>query len=103
VYARVSTWRGSDEQIERGLAIYREDLLPWLRDATGFRGSAILHDRETERALGITFWDTREAAADPDSSGLTLREEIGAAVGALLEGNDIYEVALTEQIGLEEE
>jgi hypothetical protein len=99
VWARVSIYRGNDEQVEQAVELFRNDVLPWLREATGFRGALILDDREAERSLAITFWDSRETAADPETSGIALRDEVSATVGSELEAQEIYEVLLTE--GLE--
>ena len=46
MFARVTTFQGSPDRIEEGLRIFRENVIPWLRDATGFRGWLVLLDRE---------------------------------------------------------
>jgi heme-degrading monooxygenase HmoA len=96
VFARVSVYKGTEEQARQAVELFRADVLPWLREATGFRGALILDDREAERSLAITFWDSPETAADREKSGLALRDEVSATVGSELEAQAIYEVALTE-------
>ena len=49
--ARVSTFKGTPEQLEEGVRIFTENVLPWLRDATGFRGWIALIDRPNDRAI----------------------------------------------------
>jgi len=99
VFARVSIYKGTPEQSDQAVELFRTDVLPWLREATGFRGALILDDREAERSLAITFWDSRERAADPETSGIALRDEVSATVGSQLEDQEIYEVLLTERLG----
>ena len=102
MFARVTTYRGSSEQIEEGIRIFREDAVPWLREATGFRGWIALVDKENERAIGISFWTTRDAASDTDASGATLRDEVAATVGTVMQSTEFYEVAVAEALALDE-
>lgn len=99
MYARVSVYRGDEEQAEQAVELFRQDVLPWLRDATGFRGALILNDAEAERSLAITFWDSRDAVTDPEASGVALRDEVSATVGSVLEEQEIYEVLLSDGVG----
>ncbi len=101
MFARVTTFQGSLDRIEEGLRLFQENVIPWLRDATGFRGWLVLLDRERGRSLGITFWATEAAALDSDVSGGALRDEIAARIGATMESLDVYEVAVTEALSLE--
>jgi len=103
VYARVSIYHGDEEKVAQALELYRTDVLPWLREATGFRGLLVLNDPGAERSLAISFWDSHETAADPEKSGIALRDEVSATVGSTLETQEIYDVLLTEGIGLEPE
>ena len=59
MYARFTTFKGTPESIEQAVAEYREQALPWMRDATGFRGLIVLLDRERGESIGLTFWTTR--------------------------------------------
>jgi len=98
--ARVSTFKGTPEQLEEGVRIFTENVLPWLRDATGFRGWVALLDRPNERALGITFWATEEAADEGAASGGPLRDEIAQSVGALMQTIELWEVMYVDAVGL---
>ena len=102
MFARVTTFRTPPEKLGEGLAIYRDQVIPWLRDSTGFRGWIALVDRENNRALSVTFWATREAASDSPESGSALRDEIAASVSATMETLEVYEVAAVEALALEQ-
>lgn len=101
MFVRVTTFRGSSERLEEGVRVFREQVIPWLRDATGFRGWVVLLDRENDKAMGLTFWATEQAALDSDASGGQLRDEVAASVGAIMESIELYEVAVVESLSLE--
>jgi heme-degrading monooxygenase HmoA len=102
VFARVTEFEGSPERLEEGVRLFREEVVPWLRDATGFRGWIVLIDRENDRALGLTFWATEEAMTDPARSGGDLRDEVAARMGTTMKSLAYYEVALAEHLALDD-
>ncbi len=97
----MTTFQGAPERIEEAVRIYREQVLPWLQDATGFRGWVVLLDRENARSIGITFWATEEAARDSDASGAVLRDKVAASAGTPMQSLDVYEVAVAESLSLD--
>jgi hypothetical protein len=84
-----------------GVRIYREQVVPWLRDSTGFRGVIILVDHDNDRGMGISFWTTMEAATDAFGSGAILRDEVAAGVGTTVTGEELYEVVTAQALALE--
>ena len=102
VFARVTTFTGTPEQIDEGLRLYREQALPWLREASGFRGFVALVDRAGGRSMGLTLWASAEVAADADASGRSLREQISEGIGLTMESLDVFEVAFAEGVDLGE-
>ena len=55
------TLQTSDEVHDRGLELVRDQILPWLRDSTGFRGLIRLDNRSTGRTLVVTLWADENA------------------------------------------
>jgi heme-degrading monooxygenase HmoA len=92
VVARVTTFRGSPEQIEAGLRIYRESVGPWLREATGFRGFIGFVDREGERGIVMSLWASEELARDAERSGIRLRDEVAQTVETPIEAVEYLDV-----------
>ncbi len=88
--------------MEEGVRLFREEVIPWLRDATGFRGWIVLFDRPGEKALGITFWTTEEAMTDSAASGGDLRDEVAQRMGTRMTSLAYYEVALAEHLALDD-
>jgi heme-degrading monooxygenase HmoA len=88
----MTTFRGSPEQIEDGLRIYRKSVAPWLHEATGFRGFIAFVDHESERGIVMTFWASEELARDEDRSGMKIRDEVAKTVETPIERVDYLEV-----------
>ena len=102
MHARVTTFEGPPERIEEGVRLFREEVIPWLRDATGFRGWLVLLDREAGKSLGITFWASDETMTDSAASGGTLRDEIAAELETPMTSLAYYEVAVAELLALDD-
>lgn len=102
MYARVTEFEGAPERMEEGVRLFREEVIPWLRDATGFRGWVVLFDRPNEKAIGITFWATEESMTDNAASGGDLRDEVAARMGTRMTNLAYYEVVLAEHLALDD-
>jgi hypothetical protein len=89
VFARVHTLETSPEQHDRGLEIVRDQILPWLRDSSGFRGLIRLADRTGGKTLVITLWadegTLRASAASSERMGTLTVSTTGATRLALEE------------------
>jgi hypothetical protein len=96
--ARFTTFEGAPESIEEGLRTFREDLVDWFRDATGFRGWLALLDVPNGRSIGVTFWATAEALDNPSASGATLRNEIAAGLDTEVTAVERYEVVMIDTV-----
>jgi heme-degrading monooxygenase HmoA len=94
VIARLTTFSGTPEGMREGARIYEEQILPWLRDATGFRGVMVLHD-DGERALGLTFWESEADADAADAAMARFRADVSGAVGSTQVGAETYQVLLS--------
>jgi len=84
VLARLHALRTTPEQHDLGLEIVRDQLLPWLRDSSGFRGLIRLWNPAESKTLVITLW------ADEES----LRASAEATVGTTRLALEDYEVSL---------
>jgi hypothetical protein len=94
VFARVHVLETTPEQHDRGLEIVRDQLLPWLRYSTGFRGLIRLADRAGGKTLVITLWADEEALEASAAAGDQLSELTAANVGATRLALEQYEATL---------
>jgi hypothetical protein len=96
VFARVHVLQTTPEQSEAGLEIVREQLLPWLRDATGYRGLIRLLDRENGRTLVISLWADEQSLDASTEAGNRLAELTAQMTGATRLGLEQYEATILD-------
>jgi hypothetical protein len=94
VFARVHVIQSTPEQQDQGLEIVRDQLLPWLRDSSGYRGLIRLVDRAGEKTLVITLWADEESLQASADAGNRLTELTMESVGATRTGLEQYEATL---------
>ena len=96
MYARVSMFESSPDQIDEFLRQAREQVLPQAKQDEGFKGMIALGDRQSGKTLGITFWESEEAMRASEEDANRLREESAEAGGQQIAGVERYEVDLFE-------
>jgi hypothetical protein len=82
------------EQYEQGEEIVREQLLPWLRDSSGFRGLIRLSSRTEPKTLVITLWADEESLEASASIGDQLGKLTAQTTGATRLALEDFEVGL---------
>jgi heme-degrading monooxygenase HmoA len=92
--ARVTSFTGTEEQLEHGLSVAREDILPWTREETGFRGLLSLVD--DGRVLVITLWTSEEALAAHEAAAEEFRALVIESTGIELVTSEVYSVSALE-------
>jgi hypothetical protein len=98
MYARVHTLETTPEQHDEGLRIIREQLLPWTRESTGFRGMIGLSDLASGVALVITLWADEESLRASEQAGERLGDLTNEVTGTTRRSLDDYEVTLFELV-----
>ena len=82
------------EADELGLEIVRDQLLPWLRESTGFRGLLRLTNRDGTKTLVVTLWADEESLEASAEAGNQLSELTAEAVGVTRKALEEHEVTL---------
>jgi quinol monooxygenase YgiN len=96
MHARVTTITGSPEQAEQGIASFRDNTLPAIKEAGG-RGGVLLIDRESGNAMAITLWEDEAAMRASEERANELRRAASEELGATgTPGVERFEVAVFE-------
>ena len=84
--------------IEEAAALFRDEVVPGLREEYGYEGAVALATPEG-RGVIITFWDTEEGARD--ASGFASGElERFVTLFRSPPGREVYEVAFADMAGV---
>jgi hypothetical protein len=94
VLARLHAIQTTPEQHDLGLEIVRDQLLPWLRDSSGFRGLIRLWNPAESKTLVITLWADAESLRASAEAGNHLGELAAETVGTTRLALEDYEVSL---------
>lgn len=82
MHARIGSWRGSGEELERWVERSRDEVVPQVRAMHGSCGALLLLDREGGRALTITLWESEEALRASEQRREAIQQGTTRASGA---------------------
>jgi heme-degrading monooxygenase HmoA len=80
--ARIGTWQGSPEDIERWIARAREQVKPSIRQDPGLAAAYWLVDRDGGTGLIVTLWESEEAMRASEEARARRQAGTAAATGA---------------------
>ncbi|MBV9916740.1 MAG: antibiotic biosynthesis monooxygenase [Solirubrobacterales bacterium] len=93
MFARVQTLHQPVEQLDELTKAAREQL-PSARELSGFSGFYYLTDRNNEKAMVISFWETEEDLRQLEANNAAVRKHVEAEVGITSPPTEIFHVSL---------
>ena len=99
VFARVSTYTGTSDELDAAIGQVRESTLPKLVQLGGYKGAYFLVDRQNGKSLAVTLWESEEAMSASEEAANNLRSEVADALGTQMVGVERYEVVVAAQEG----
>jgi len=90
VYVTLTRVKTLDQPLENA-PIVAEEMERWLRDIAGYEGFLMLTREGT--AIGMTFWESREAAERHRTARTDFRERVISIAGVEIEESVEYDVA----------
>lgn len=102
MYARVSYYTGSPEQIDATISNWRDNVFPAVRlqmQESGMkdRGLLVLVDRGSGKSLSMSFWETEDEMRASEELADRARGDAARATGGSVTGVERYEVAIDER------
>jgi heme-degrading monooxygenase HmoA len=97
VFARVSTYTGTSDQVDEAIRQVRENILSTTEQLEGYKGAYFLVDRQNGKSLTVTFWESEEAMRTSEEATNSLRSKVADALGTQMVGVERYEVAVAAQ------
>jgi len=82
MFARIGTWQGSPDELERWIARAREQVKPSVQRDPGLKSAYWLADREGGKGLIVTIWESEDAMRASEQSRARRQAATSAATGA---------------------
>ena len=80
MFARVSTFTGTSDEIDKAIREVQQNVLPRTEQLDGYKGAYFLVDRENGKSLAVTLWESEEAMRASEDAANSLRSEIADAL-----------------------
>ena len=96
MFARLTRFGGTPEQMDESLRHLRERIIPRIQQQDGYNGFIALGDREAGEVIGISLWESERALQAAEEEANRLRAETAEASGVGIAGVERYEVPLLE-------
>jgi len=81
MHARVTSLSGSPDDVDGGVANFRENVVPFTHEQGG-KGAILLVDRQTGSAIAITLWQNEQALRASEERANALRAQAAEEMGA---------------------
>jgi len=91
MFARIGTWQGSPDELERWISRAREQVKPSVQQDPGLKAAYWLVDRQGAKGLIVTIWESEEAMRSSEQARARRQAGTSAATGAKVT-TDRYEV-----------
>ena len=82
MHARMTVIEGSPERIDEAVGQVESDVLPVLRQQSGFKGFTVMGDRSSGRIAATSYWDSEDQMRASEDAVRPSRERAAEAVGA---------------------
>ena len=91
MFARIGTWQGSEDELERWIARSREQVQPRIADDPGLVAAYWLVDRSAGKGLIVTLWESEAAMRASEQARQARQAAMTTNTGAVVT-TDRYEV-----------
>ena len=82
MFARIGTWQGSPDELERWIVRAREQVKPSVQRDPGLKAAYWLADREGGKGLIVTIWESEDAMRASEQARAQRQTATSAATGA---------------------
>ena len=93
MYARSTTFNGTPENIDAGIAFVKNEVAPMLDMVEGCRGLSLLVDRETGMCIATSSWDSEAAMLASNEQLRPMRDRGRDILGASMQVDE-WEIAV---------
>jgi heme-degrading monooxygenase HmoA len=97
MYGRATRLQVPPDSVDKGIAFFKDTVLPNARSIPGNAGAVLLVDRKAGTAIGITFWETAQALNASEQFGINNRTQSAATTGGSIVNVDRFEQVIADR------
>src|SRR5712691_9674448 len=90
MHARVTKFEGPPDQLEAGIKMIKETVIPSAKKLTGFKGGYWLVDRASGKGFGVTLFESEAALKASEDAAAQIRSQAQSVTK--ITGVERYEV-----------
>jgi heme-degrading monooxygenase HmoA len=97
MHARTGSLQVSPDRVDDLVAVFEREQVPRFREQDGYKGFTMLVNRQSGRALGVSFWESEDARRASEELGAEARQaarETGGGEGEIV--REEWEVVLDD-------
>ena len=98
MYVRATRVQSPPDAIEKGIAYFKDTVVPAVKAAPGNAGAVLLVDRKTGSAVGVTMWETAQALSASEQLGTTSRTQSTVAMGGSIVNVERFEQVIQDRV-----
>jgi len=84
MFTRATRVQNPPESVEKGIAFFKDKVVPMAKATPGNAGVILLVDRKTGAGIGITVWTTAQALSASEQMGMSSRTQSAAATAGAI-------------------
>jgi heme-degrading monooxygenase HmoA len=97
MYVRIASVKLPRDRLEQGITTFEQQVVPTARQQAGYAGAALILNRETGEASGVTYWDSLGSLNASEQQTTRRRAEVTGSIGAAVLDVERFEVAIFER------
>jgi heme-degrading monooxygenase HmoA len=98
MYVRITSVKSAPDRIEQGIANFEQQVVPAVRQQPGYAGAALLVNRDTGEAAGVTYWESLDALNASEEMGIQARSQAAGSMEADVLDVDRFEMVIAERV-----
>lgn len=98
MHARSAVIDMSPDKIDDAVKFWKDEQLPKYREQDGYKGFTLLVNRDSGKALGVSFWESEDALRGSDELGKEARAGLAETSGGSEQHRENWEVAVDDQV-----
>ena len=99
MYIRATRVQFPPEAVDKGIAFFKEKIVPMASSAPGNLGQVLLVDRAAGKGIGITQWETAQAMGAAEQVGINARTQSATETGGSIVNVERMEQVFNERVG----